>query len=104
MSPNSETASYRPGASGTPPSPNLSAQPLSTIALVLIVLGLIAFFFATTHGLAQRAWEAFLVNLLFWMGIAQGGVVVSASRSEERRVGKECRSRWSRYHCKKQII
>src|SRR5256885_2364984 len=28
---------------------------------------------------------------------ALGGVVVCASRSEERRVGKECRSRWSPY-------
>ena len=27
-----------------------------------------------------------------------GGFVVRASRSEERRVGKECRSRWSPYH------
>mgnify|MGYP000697625195 CR=1 FL=1 len=25
-------------------------------------------------------------------------VVVGAARSEERRVGKECRSRWSPYH------
>jgi len=25
-------------------------------------------------------------------------VVTSVSRSEERRVGKECRSRWSPYH------
>src|SRR5690554_8146258 len=25
----------------------------------------------------------------------------NASRSEERRVGKECRSRWSQYHYKK---
>ena len=25
-------------------------------------------------------------------------VVVDAGRSEERRVGKECRSRWSPYH------
>jgi len=46
---------------------------------VLIVVGLIAFGFATTHGLAARAWEAFLVNLLFWMGIAQAGVVASAA-------------------------
>src|SRR5438132_13131296 len=28
-------------------------------------------------------------------------VRVAALRSEERRVGKEWRSRWSRYHCKK---
>src|SRR5215216_5926443 len=27
--------------------------------------------------------------------------LISASRSEERRVGKECRSRWSPYHYKK---
>ena len=30
-------------------------------------------------------------------GLHYGAVVVS-SRSEERRVGKECRSRWSPYH------
>src|SRR2546430_17327372 len=27
-----------------------------------------------------------------------GGIAVNALRSEERRVGKECRSRWSPYH------
>src|SRR2546428_13274554 len=27
-----------------------------------------------------------------------------ADRSEERRVGKECRSRWSPYHSKKKIL
>ena len=27
-----------------------------------------------------------------------GALLESASRSEERRVGKECRSRWSPYH------
>jgi len=33
-------------------------------------------------------------------GAADGAVVsrVPAGRSEERRVGKECRSRWSPYH------
>ena len=79
MSPNSENASYRSGASGPPPVANLPAQPLTTIAYVLIALGLVAFAIALTQGLAQRAWEAFLVNLLFWLGIAQGGVVVSAA-------------------------
>src|SRR2546428_10584570 len=29
---------------------------------------------------------------------ATGGGFLTASRSEERRVGKECRSRWSPYH------
>ena len=27
-----------------------------------------------------------------------GGIITSGMRSEERRVGKECRSRWSPYH------
>src|SRR3712207_9463155 len=32
----------------------------------------------------------------------RGGVgTITAARSEERRVGKECRSRWSPYHLKK---
>ena len=29
---------------------------------------------------------------------AEGMNIVSTTRSEERRVGKECRSRWSPYH------
>src|SRR6266436_7639953 len=32
---------------------------------------------------------------------ARSWSIASASRSEERRVGKECRSRWSRDHSKK---
>jgi len=42
-------------------------------------LGVVGFAVAVTRGTAPRAWEVFLVNLLFWLGIAQGGVVVSAS-------------------------
>src|SRR2546430_16201703 len=34
-------------------------------------------------------------------GSARGGSSDAARRSEERRVGKECRSRWSPYHSKK---
>ena len=58
---------------------NLPSQPLTTIAYLLIALGVIGFGIALTQGFAQRAWEAFLVNLLFWLGIAQGGVVASAA-------------------------
>src|SRR5260370_15581723 len=36
--------------------------------------------------------------LLQALGRALGGVELGAHRSEERRVGKECRSRWSPYH------
>src|SRR3989442_10371805 len=35
-------------------------------------------------------------NLLF--ALLAGGGVPGGARSEERRVGKECRSRWSPYH------
>ena len=30
--------------------------------------------------------------------VAVSGVAYTGTRSEERRVGKECRSRWSPYH------
>src|SRR5688572_8575626 len=30
--------------------------------------------------------------------VAAGAVILPQNRSEERRVGKECRSRWSAYH------
>ena len=34
------------------------------------------------------------------VAVMEGGeaVVIANARSEERRVGKECRSRWSPYH------
>lgn len=46
---------------------------------ILAIAGGAVFSIAVTRGMALRAWEAFLVNLLFWLGVAQGGVVVSAS-------------------------
>ena len=33
-----------------------------------------------------------------WPKTIKGRIVDAKSRSEERRVGKECRSRWSPYH------
>ena len=52
----------------------------------------------------QKAYESTLHPGLFeqWTGGANVGFALtrgnSATRSEERRVGKECRSRWSPYH------
>ena len=41
----------------------------------------------------------FCANTLFWYGyILSNPFPITAIRSEERRVGKECRSRWSPYH------
>ena len=36
--------------------------------------------------------------MLMWVKIHEVWLSISHSRSEERRVGKECRSRWSPYH------
>src|SRR5438093_11447943 len=62
-------------------------------------------------GLRFKAWLVYSVGKYPWVQVPAGeiGVVIaqvgqplpigakSAVRSEERRVGKECRSRWSRY-------
>ena len=37
-------------------------------------------------------------NYTTQMDAARKGIVTPEIRSEERRVGKECRSRWSPYH------
>ena len=41
-------------------------------------------------------WKLFMIQLLNIAGL--GPIFGALSRSEERRVGKECRSRWSPYH------
>src|SRR2546425_11308706 len=50
------------------------------------------FQFATAPGVLAQFW---------WILVLVGAAVAAAAfliRSEERRVGKECRSRWSPYH------
>src|SRR5690606_41572529 len=42
-----------------------------------------------------------LVIVLYVIGYASFLITGGRARSEERRVGKECRSRWWRYHRKK---
>src|SRR2546429_7062387 len=37
-------------------------------------------------------------DVLIFLGAARPAFLAFAERSEERRVGKECRSRWSPYH------
>ena len=54
--------------------------------------------------LGEIALYSFLILLLtgvyltLFLHQKPGGLGVHAERSEERRVGKECRSRWSPYH------
>ena len=38
------------------------------------------------------------LNSMKMQAASEVGVPLNSNRSEERRVGKECRSRWSPYH------
>src|SRR5271167_3700994 len=49
------------------------------VAGAMIVLGATAFMLALSRGGAAIAWQAYLVNLLFFLGVAQGALVASAS-------------------------
>ena len=44
----------------------------------------------------EEAFARYLGQEVLVYTVSQGGSL--SSRSEERRVGKECRSRWSPYH------
>jgi Ni/Fe-hydrogenase subunit HybB-like protein len=46
---------------------------------LLLAVGLIAFAAALAFGQAERAWQAYLVNFVFFTGIAECGVVLSAA-------------------------
>jgi hypothetical protein len=52
---------------------------LNTIAIVLVVIGVAGFIAALLTGHNQRVWEVWLVNFLYFTGIAQGGVICSAA-------------------------
>ncbi len=57
------------------------AIPLTVVGALIAcaAVGVAAFIAALVIGEESHAWQAFLVNLLFWLGVAQGGVVVSAA-------------------------
>ena len=46
---------------------------------VLVLIGIVGFIAGLSSGNADRVWQAYLVNFLVWLGIAQGGVVLSAA-------------------------
>jgi hypothetical protein len=48
------------------------------IAAALVLVGLAAFAFLYATGQVRSAWQAYLVNLVFFMGIAQAGIVWAA--------------------------
>src|SRR5574341_1119184 len=43
----------------------------------LVALGVLMFIIGLTSGAATRTWQAFLINTVFWGGIAQAGVMLS---------------------------
>jgi hypothetical protein len=45
----------------------------------MVAAGAITFAVALAMGQTQRAWQAYLLNFLFWTGIAQCGVIFSAA-------------------------
>src|ERR1700690_1641934 len=57
----------------------VAGAPMQTVAGAMIVVGAIAFVFALVRGAAAIAWQAYLVNLLFFLGVAQGALVASAA-------------------------
>ena len=58
---------------------SVAGTTMQKVAVVMIAIGAIAFVIALMRGGAAIAWQAYLVNLLFFLGVAQGAVVASAS-------------------------
>ena len=57
----------------------LSWVPLNNLGRLLVVIGIAGFLIALLAGRSQRVWQIWLVNFLYFNGIAQGGVVCSAA-------------------------
>src|SRR6202050_1182867 len=58
---------------------SVAGATMQTVAGAMILVGAIAFMLALLHGGAAIAWQAYLVNLLFFLGVAQGALVASAA-------------------------
>ena len=46
----------------------------------------------------KQEWDELTRRIGFWVDLDHPYITYENNRSEERRVGKECRSRWSPYH------
>ncbi len=79
MSPNQPTSLGAAAVRPLRPQVQLSWQPLTNLAILLLAVGVIGFFAALNANLGDRVWQTWLVNLLFFMGIAQAGVVASCA-------------------------
>ena len=65
---------------------------------LLILLSGTGLYLTLRLGFLQIRYLPRALGYLFARGANKGKGDVSSFRSEERRVGKECRSRWSPYH------
>jgi hypothetical protein len=79
MSTNTQTAHRERAAMKPQPVESVAGTTMLAVGVVMIALGAIAFVFALIRGGAAIAWQAYLVNLLFFLGVAQGALVASAS-------------------------
>lgn len=58
--------------------PRQLPRPVFAVLLAIAAIGAAAFVYGVAAEDGQRAWQIFLVNFLFWSGIAQAGVVFAA--------------------------
>ena len=79
MSTNPQTAHRERSADRPQPVESVAGATMQAVGAVMIALGAIAFVLALLHGSAAIAWQAYLVNLLFFLGVAQGALVASAA-------------------------
>ncbi|HUY38499.1 MAG TPA: hypothetical protein VMV13_06695 [Candidatus Binataceae bacterium] len=68
-------------ASGAPVAPAgpVAGTAFKAVMAIFVAAGVIGFALNVGGANAARAWQAYLVNLLVWLGIAQGGVVMLAA-------------------------
>jgi Ni/Fe-hydrogenase subunit HybB-like protein len=52
---------------------------LVVIFLLMIAVGVLAFLDGISGTMAKRAWQIYLINLLFWTGLANGAVLFAAT-------------------------
>jgi hypothetical protein len=57
----------------------LNWQRFNTVAVVLLIVGIVGIAVALGAGQSDRVWQVWLVNFLFFTGIAQAGVVCSCA-------------------------
>src|SRR5438067_11085494 len=75
----------------------LRPQPVFALGILSMLIqgSIMAYLYAHVPGAGRSIGHAVVFAWLV------GGILVSYERSEERRVGKECRSRWGAVHHKK---